>query len=177
MVIGFQPFDEIGRPRITQLINKSNQFNLTTKRYSEAEVAAAGSDPACFTLQVRVADMFGDNGMISVVICRKRDADAWEIDTWLMSCRVIGRRVEDTVLAEIVHHAKRAGIRKLIGTYIPTERNQVVTQHYEKLGFRPIAVNADGSTVWELDVHSAQVKSAPAEILRSGFAATEAAKV
>jgi FkbH-like protein len=177
MVIGFQPFDEIGRPRITQLINKSNQFNLTTKRYSEAEVAAAESGPACFTLQVRVADIFGDNGMISVVICRKHEPDAWDIDTWLMSCRVIGRRVEDTVLAEIVHHAKRAGIRKLIGTYIPTERNQVVTQHYEKLGFRPVAVNADGATVWELDVHSAQVKSAPAEILRSGFATTEAAKM
>ncbi|MGC2111750.1 MAG: HAD-IIIC family phosphatase, partial [Candidatus Korobacteraceae bacterium] len=175
MVMTFQPFDETGRARITQLINKSNQFNLTTKRYTEAEVAAAESDPACFTLQVRVADIFGDNGMISVVICRKRGADTWEIDTWLMSCRVIGRRVEDAVLREIIDHAKRAGVRKLIGRYIPTERNQIVIQHYEKLGFERVELGADGTTVWDLDVDSAKVKSAPAEIRRSGFEVKEAA--
>ena len=175
MVITFQPFDETGRPRITQLINKSNQFNLTTKRYTEPEVAAAEKDPTCFTLQVRVADIFGDNGMISVAICRKRDADVWEIDTWLMSCRVIGRRIEDTVLREIVDHAKRAGIHKLAGTYIPTGRNQLVVRHYEKLGFRRIGERPDGTTAWELDVDSAQIKPAPAIVRRSGFEVPEAA--
>ncbi len=176
MVITFQPFDETGRARTTQLINKSNQFNLTTKRYTEAEVAAAEVDPDCFTLQVRVADSFGDNGMISVVICRKRGADVWEIDTWLMSCRVIGRRVEDMVLQEILHHAKRAGIRKLVGKYIPTERNQLVIQHYENLGFQHIGLEADGTTTWELDVPSAQIKNCSAEIRRFGFDVAEVAK-
>jgi FkbH-like protein len=175
MVITFQPFDEMGRARITQLINKSNQFNLTTKRYTEPEVAAAAADPDCFTLQVRLADVFGDNGMISVVICRKRSSDLWEIDTWLMSCRVIGRRVEDTVLQEIVNHAKRTGICKLIGRYIPTERNQLVAQHYEKLGFQPLEAVADGTTVWELDVHTTRIKGSPAIVRRSGFALTEVA--
>ena len=177
MVITVQPFDDAGRPRITQLINKSNQFNLTTKRYTEPEVAAAERDPKVFTLQVRVADIFGDNGMISVVICRERDAGIWEIDTWLMSCRVIGRRIEDTVLQEIVDHAKRAGIRKLAGKYIPTERNQLVVRHYEKLGFQPVGEMPDGTTAWELDVDSAQIKGAPAIVRRSGFEVTEAANV
>jgi FkbH-like protein len=176
MVITFQPFDETGRARTTQLINKSNQFNLTTKRYTEAEVAAAEGAPDCFTLQVRVADSFGDNGMISVVICRKRAADVWEIDTWLMSCRVIGRRVEDAVLQEILHHAKRAGIRKLLGKYIPTERNQLVMQHYENLGFQHIGQEAGGTTTWELDVPSAQIKSCSAEIRRFGCDVAEVAK-
>ncbi len=98
MRMTLQPFDDTGRARITQLINKSNQFNLTTRRYTEAEVAAVQNDPTAFTLQVRLADTFGDNGMISVVICR-RDRNDWNIDTWLMSCRVLGRKVEVAVTA------------------------------------------------------------------------------
>ena len=90
MEITFQPFDPTGRARIAQLINKSNQFNLTTKRYTEAEVQQAEEDPTCFTLQVRLLDSFGDNGMISVIVCRQTAADVWEFDTWLMSCRVLG---------------------------------------------------------------------------------------
>jgi FkbH-like protein len=176
MVVTFQPFDETGRARITQLINKSNQFNLTTRRYTETEVAAAERDPGCFTLQVRLADIFGDNGMISVVICRKSGDDVWEIDTWLMSCRVIGRRVEDMVLHEMVDHAGRAGIRKLVGTYIPTERNQLATDHYGKLGFRRVAGKADGTTVWELDPRKAELKKGPAKVMRTGFAVAETAK-
>ena len=86
------------RGRIAQLINRSNQFNLTTRRYSETEIAAMEAHPNVFALQVRLADRFGDNGMISVVICRDRE-DIWEVDTWIMSCRVLGRRVEEAVLA------------------------------------------------------------------------------
>ena len=78
MTITFQPFDATGRARIVQLINKSNQYNLTTRRYTDPEVAAAENDPEVFTLQVRLADIFGDNGMISVVICRPAEAGAWE---------------------------------------------------------------------------------------------------
>src|SRR6185369_9482696 len=122
MVMTVQPFDEVGRARIAQLISKSNQFNLTTRRYTEVEVAEAERDPDCMTLQIRLADTFGDNGMICVIICRRSGRD-WHIDTWLMSCRVLGRRVEEATLQEILLQARRAGIEALIGTYRPTERN------------------------------------------------------
>jgi FkbH-like protein len=175
MVITFQPFDETGRARITQLINKSNQFNLTTRRYTESDVAEFEKGAGCFTLQVRLADTYGDNGMISVVICRDIGDSAWEFDTWLMSCRVLGRRVENMVLQETLSAAKQAGIHMLIGKYIPTERNQLVEQHYEKLGFTQIIRVPDGSTSWELEVDSAQIQTAPMQIRRVGFSRSAAA--
>jgi FkbH-like protein len=138
MEIVFAPFDATGRARIVQLINKSNQFNLTTRRYGEAEIARLERDERVFTLQVRLIDAFGDNGMISVIICRARDAVTWEIDTWLMSCRVLGRRVENMVLREIVANARTRGIERLVGIYRPTERNAMVRDHYRKLGFAPL---------------------------------------
>jgi FkbH-like protein len=174
MEIIFQPFDHNGRSRITQLINKSNQFNLTTRRYTEAEVSAAQHDPTCFTLQVRLSDIFGDNGMISVIICRRLCDSRWEIDTWLMSCRVLGRSVENMVLNQIVKHASSRGIRKLIGTYKPTSRNQLVAQHYAKLGFTQLRQDTDGMTVWELEVDSATVRAAPMSVRCIGFDMMEA---
>jgi FkbH-like protein len=138
MHIVFRPFDGTGRSRIAQLINKSNQFNLTTRRYTEADVAAIETDARCFTLQVRLLDAFGDNGMISVVICRRGPENVWEIDTWLMSCRVLGRGVERMVLREIVLHARERGIETLIGVYRPTGRNAMVSDHYPKLPTRTV---------------------------------------
>jgi FkbH-like protein len=161
MEITFQPFDETGRARIVQLINKSNQFNLTTRRYTEAEAARLESDPECFTLQVRLTDAFGDNGMISVIICRPAGAGRWEIDTWLMSCRVLGRRVEQMVLREMLEQAERRGVREIVGVYRPTDRNQLVEHHYEKLGFTAAGQEADGSTRWTLAVDGARVDAAP----------------
>ena len=139
MKIMFRSFDEVGRARIAQLINKSNKFNLTTQRYTEAQVGAMEADPDCFTLQVRLADMFGDNGMISVIICR-RQADEWLVDTWLMSCRVLARQVEQAVLQELVSHARELGINRIVGTYRPTERNRLVEDHYDRLGFTECAL-------------------------------------
>jgi FkbH-like protein len=161
MEIYFQPFNEVGRVRITQLINKSNQFNLTTKRYTEAEVARFETDPRVLTLQVRLRDKLGDNGMISVIICRWAEADLLEIDTWLMSCRVLGRRVEEAVLRELLAHAKRRGASRLRGLYTPTDRNKLVEQHYAKLGFALMETRSDGTTVWELEVAAASVVSPP----------------
>src|SRR6202023_2667575 len=138
MTITFQPFNATGRARIVQLINKSNQYNLTTRRYTDPEVAEAENDPRVFTLQARLEDDFGDNGMISVVICRPGEAGVWEIDTWLMSCRVLGRKVEQMVLREILTHARSAGVQKLTGTYLPTDRNKLVIDHYAKLGFTKV---------------------------------------
>jgi FkbH-like protein len=169
MVMTVQPFDEVGRSRIAQLISKSNQFNLTTRRYTEVEVAAPESDPDCMTLQIRLADTFGDNGMICVIICRRSGRD-WHIDTWLMSCRVLGRRVEEATLQEILFHARRAGINSLIGTYRPTERNSLVEKHYEKLGFTSLETKADGTTVWQLEVAAMPEIELPMKIRRLGFA-------
>jgi FkbH-like protein len=165
MTITFQPFDEVGRARIAQLISKSNQFNLTTRRYSEAQVGEIEADPNCFTLQVRLVDTFGDNGMISVIICR-RDAAVWQIDTWLMSCRVLGRRVEQAVLKELVTNARSLGISRLIGTYRPTERNRLVEDHYSKLGFTEIERLADGTTVWGFNAADWADVSLPMQVVR-----------
>lgn len=169
MTITFQPFDATGRARIVQLINKSNQYNLTTRRYTDPEVAEAENEPAVFTLQVRLVDTFGDNGMISVIICRPGDPGVWEIDTWLMSCRVLGRRVEHMVLREILSHARAAGIRVLSGVYRPTDRNKLVIDHYAKLGFTKVEEDATGLTRWELLVEGIHPESAPMKVVSQGF--------
>ena len=182
MTITFEPFNATGRARIVQLINKSNQYNLTTRRYTEPEILAAENDPDVFTLQVRLADVFGDNGMISVIIIRPAQASdtsgsavesTWAIDTWLMSCRVLGRKVEHMVLAEILRHARARGITKLIGSYIPTDRNALVIDHYSKLGFTKISADPAGLTQWQLLVASASPDSAPMQIISRGFLSEE----
>ena len=145
------PFDAVGRKRITQLLNKTNQFNLTTRRYTEAEIAQIESDPDSLGLQVRLADKFGDNGMISTVICRVR-SDHWEIENWIMSCRVLNRRVEELLCDEIADRARRRGAGALLGTYIPTERNKMVEEHYAKLGFQ-FHGEKEGARIWRLDLH------------------------
>lgn len=169
MTIRFQPFNATGRARIVQLINKSNQFNLTTRRYTDPEIADVENDPGTFTLQVRLSDTFGDNGMISVIICRDKGDGVWEIDTWLMSCRVLGRKVEHVVLREIVKHARAAGIEKLAGVYIPTGRNGLVVDHYKKLGFTKVAEDESGTTWWEILVDEADPEVAPMNVLSEGF--------
>jgi FkbH-like protein len=173
MTITFQPFDTTGRARIVQLINKSNQYNLTTRRYTDPEIAEAETDPEIFTLQVRLADIFGDNGMISVIICCPAEEDVWEFDTWLMSCRVLGRKVEHMVLREILEHARAAGIRKLVGRYIPSERNKLVVEHYAKLGFAKMSEDASGTSVWELATDAPGPEAAPMTVVSQGFVVAE----
>jgi len=103
------------------------------------------------------------------VICRPRALAEWQIDTWLMSCRVLGRRVEQMVLREVVDHAKRRGIRWLIGTYRPTDRNKLVEDHYAKLRFSHIGQDADGTTTWSLDASSATIETAFMVVRSIGF--------
>lgn len=142
-------FDARGRARIAQLINKSNQFNLTTRRYTEAEVARLEDDQSIFTVQARLVDAFGDNGMISVAICRK--GGEWDIESWLMSCRVLGRKVEHAMLAAMAEAARAEGAQALIGRYVPSGRNAMVEDHYSKLGFT--AAGHDGeATLWRLEL-------------------------
>lgn len=165
MTITFQPFDATGRARIVQLINKSNQYNLTTRRYTEPEVAEVENDPGACSLQIRLADMFGDNGMISVVICRGDHHGTWNIDTWLMSCRVLGRKVENMVLHEIVRRARAAGINKLRGVYKPTDRNALVVDHYLKLGFTQVKGDETGLTEWEFPIDGPLPEVAPMTVV------------
>jgi FkbH-like protein len=164
IVCTFKAFDAVGRARISQLVNKSNQFNLTTRRYTEAQVAAAEADPKLYTLQVRLSDRFGDSGMISVIIFRD-EGERWVNDTWLMSCRVLGRRVEESVLAEVVRAARAAGAKELVGEYIPSPKNKMVEKHYEKLGFRLVS-EAEGAAIWSLDLGSYEAPDLPVTIAR-----------
>ncbi len=154
MTLSFRPFDAQGRQRIAQLINKTNQFNLTTRRYTEAQVAKMESDPSVLTLQIRLTDRFGDLGMIAVVIgCPDSGrSTVLDIDSWLMSCRVLGRQVEAATLSVVAQQARSMGMDRLRGTYIPTDKNMLVENHYGKLGFVKVADEADGKTVWELDL-------------------------
>lgn len=153
MKIAMNRFDEIGRPRIVQLISKSNQFNLTTLRLSNAEVEQVERDDDSYHLQVRLTDKFGDNGMISVVVANKSEK-TWNIILWLMSCRVLGRRVEEKVLSKIVEDAKSDGAEFLIGEYIPSDRNGIVSEHYKKLGFVFDKTDESGKQLWKLDLAS-----------------------
>jgi FkbH-like protein len=153
MVCTFGAVDDKSRSRVAQLINKSNQFNLTTRRYSEAEVAALALDPCRHIVQVRLVDRFGDNGIIAVLIAAINGA-RWEIDTWLMSCRVLGRRVEEACLSHLAAAAKRAGAHELVGCYIPSTKNRMVADHYKKLGFTLAESGESGETVWRLDIEN-----------------------
>jgi len=140
MHLSWAPFDHINLPRIVQLINKTNQFNLTTRRVSETDVAALIDAPDILALQFRLRDRFGDIGIIAVLIARRIAEDvqdaSFQIDTWLMSCRVLGRGVEAATLNVLASQAVARGARGLIGVYRPTERNGIVADHYAKLGFQ-----------------------------------------
>lgn len=164
MQISYSPFDAANRPRIVQLINKSNQFNLTTRRYSEGEVRALEQDDTAFTLQIRLSDRFGDNGMISVVICRAEAAGVWRIECWLMSCRVLGRGVERLVLRRLIQEARARDIEVLLGDYLPSGRNELVRDHYARLGFDQVGSAPDGTTQWSLPT-SAIVTAPPARVV------------
>ena len=163
MTLSLAPFDAAGRKRIAQLIAKSNQFNVTTRRYSEAEVAALQSNADAVTVQARLEDMFGDNGMISAVICLRAER-RWEIDSWIMSCRVLGRRVEEAILQHLVRQARAGGITELIGRYIPTARNGLVGDHFAKLGFAQIDAKPGGETIWRLVVGHYGDKDLPMKV-------------
>jgi FkbH-like protein len=143
-----RPFEEGQLDRIWQLTAKTNQFNLTTRRLSRAELAAMMTSPHHLTASVRLADRFGDNGLISVFAARADGPELW-IELWLMSCRVFNRGVEQLLCTHVVERARAAGYRVLHGLYVPTERNALVKDHYSSLGFTA-AVACDGAEHWTL---------------------------
>jgi FkbH-like protein len=152
MQMVWRRFDTLGMQRIVQLINKTNQFNLTTRRYTDEDVAAILADPRAVGLQIRLLDRFGDNGIIAIIIGRMEDGATLALDTWLMSCRVLGRQVEATTLNLIAATARAMGATTLRGQYIPTKKNGMVKDHYERLGFTTIAHTGDGGSIATLDI-------------------------
>lgn len=129
------PFDAFHYPRIAQLTQRSNQFNLRTVRYTEQEIEALAQDDDHVGLYFTLKDRFGDYGLISVVILDKEPEDVLFISQWLMSCRVLKRGMEEFILDKIMHLAADRGIRKVVGEYLPTPKNAMVKDLYEKLGF------------------------------------------
>lgn len=140
--------DNFTLPRVAQLILRSNQFNLRTIRYSEADIANISHSDEYFTLTFTLEDRFGDNGLIAVVILKKVSSDTLFIDTWIMSCRVLKRTMENFTLNNIVQVARNNGFSRITGEYVPTKKNSIVKDHYLNLGFTP---NGD---IWELDTTS-----------------------
>jgi FkbH-like protein len=145
------PFSAVYLERITQLINKTNQFNLTTRRYTSAEVEVISQDPSLITLYGRLSDKFGDNGLVSVLIGRVFD-ETVEIDLWLMSCRVLNREMEFAMFDALVEQCQARGIRRIVGVYIPSKKNSIVASHYAALGFTRLNGSSGGQVSWHYDV-------------------------
>jgi len=158
-------FKPVYLERITQLTNKTNQFNLTTRRYTQADIEAIAADPNYIGIYGRLLDRFGDNGLVSIVLGR-REGDELELDLWLMSCRVLKRDMEQAMLDVLVERARAANIRTLKGFYLPTKKNGMVANHYEKLGFAPVSLDSEtNASAWSLDVPSYAARNRHIRIL------------
>lgn len=150
------PFTAVDHARVVQLINKTNQFNTTTRRYAGDEIARIMEEPDAVTLQFRLLDRVGDNGLVSTMILRPTpdDDEALEIENWVMSCRVFGRELEYEAMNIAVEAAKERGARTLVADYIPTPKNDVISRLYPSLGFTEVdsPTPANGATRWALDL-------------------------
>ena len=147
-------FSSLYMSRIAQLTNKSNQFNLTTKRYSLKEIEDISNDKNYITLYGKLVDKYGDNGVVSLIIGKidNINIDVLHINLWLMSCRVLKRDMEYAMMDELVIKAKEQGIKKIIGYYYPTEKNAMVKDFYNSLGFNEIKKDDAGNTIYEYTV-------------------------
>jgi FkbH-like protein len=144
------PVSKATLARIAQLTNKTNQFNLTTRRYTEQQISEMAALPDCGCFSIRVRDRFGDNGLVGVAITRRAN-DTCEIDTFLLSCRVIGRTVETAFLSFLAEHARQQGARRLQGWFFPTKKNAPAKEFYANHGFT-VAQQVETGTLWSLDL-------------------------
>jgi FkbH-like protein len=143
-------------PRVAQLTQKTNQFNLTTRRYTEQQIATLAADTRWRVYSIRVTDRYSDNGLVGAAITHDRD-DACEIDTFLMSCRVIGRTVETALLAHLADAAQARGIRRLEGRFLPTKKNAPAADFYRDHGFELVRLDGPGS-IWALDLSHRRIE-------------------
>lgn len=149
-------FDKFNIPRAAQLSQRSNQFNLRTVRYTDADIKAMANDPDVIDLTFTLEDKFGDNGLIAVVIMKPLDKETLFVDTWFMSCRVLKRGMENFTLNTMIEKAKAAHYKKIIGEYLPTPKNKMVENHYIDLGFTP--VKGAASAQYELKVEEYRLR-------------------
>lgn len=158
-----EEFENVYIQRITQLINKSNQFNLTTKRYNKNEVEAMLNDNSYINLYGKLEDKFGDNGIVSIVICKK-DKNILHVNLWLMSCRVLKRDMECAMLDKLVEKANSYGISTIRGYYFKTEKNKLVKDFYNNFGFTRISENENDDSVWDLNIKEYKNKNNVIEV-------------
>ena len=144
-----ESFNTFNTPRVAQLTQRSNQFNLRTIRYSEDDVKHLAQDPEVIDLAFSLSDRFGDHGLIAVVVMRPLDSETLFVDTWLMSCRVLKRGMERFTLNEMVEIARSQGYKYIVGEYIATPKNGMVAAHYASLGFTQLESEP---AKWILDV-------------------------
>jgi len=156
MVSEIKPFDKFTIPRVSQLSQRSNQFNLRTIRYSEAEIETISKDNNYQNFTFTLSDKYGENGLICVIILEKINTETVVIDTWLMSCRVLKRGVEKFTLNTIVNYAKEYGFKQIVGEYIPTAKNSIVENHYQQLGFS--VIESENQNLYALDVDNYVIK-------------------
>lgn len=150
MVVAIEKANPLTIPRISQLTQKTNQFNMTTRRYSEEEIARMAEDEQYLVVSLRVQDKFGDSGTVGVTIVEKGNV-AWRIDEFLLSCRIIGRRIEETLLAYIAQKARAGGALRILGEFISTKKNAPAKGFYEKNDFL-LRETIDSREVWEYDI-------------------------
>jgi FkbH-like protein len=168
MKLHAEAFKSVNRQRVVQLINKTNQFNVTTRRYTEHQVQIFEEKGSGYCEAFRLTDNFGDNGIIGVVICEESERGRWLIDTWLMSCRVLNRRVEQAMLHRLINCASQQGIQYIDGVYIPSGRNEMVATLFERLGFINVASpQTDGRTSWALSLKGFVQSDVPMEMVIS----------
>jgi len=150
MVSEVKSFDKFNTPRVSQLSQRSNQFNLRTIRYLEADIEKISNDKNYEGFSFTLSDKYGDNGLISIVILEKKNKETLFINTWFMSCRVLKRGMENFTLNTIIKYAKENGFKKIIGEYISTAKNKIVESHYQELGFS--SLDSDVHNLYELEV-------------------------
>ena len=143
--------------RVAQLTQKTNQFNLTTRRYTEAQITELAATPGCRIETYRVSDRFGDNGLVGVAITRD-DSTICEIDSLLLSCRVIGRGIETAILSRIAVQARAAGCSRLRGVFRPTTKNNLAASVYTNHGFEQVGTNSEAINFYDFDLQSRDVK-------------------
>lgn len=157
MVSVVSGFTKFNIPRVAQLSQRSNQFNLRTVRYTDADIEALANDPEVIDLSFTLEDKFGNNGLIAVVIMKPQDKETLFVDTWFMSCRVLKRGMENFTLNIMVEAAQAKGYKRIIGEYLPTPKNSMVANHYPQLGFMPLGSGV--ANRWDLDLDNYQLRN------------------
>ena len=157
------PFNPLYIQRIAQLTNKTNQFNLTTRRYTLSEIEDIADSSDYITLYGKLEDRFGDNGVVSLLIGRK-DGTTCHMDLWLMSCRVLKRDMELAMADVLADKCLEAGITEIVGYYYPTRKNKMVENFYASLGFERVSLDEQGNSVWKLPLEGYTHKNTLIEV-------------